>query len=117
MIEEIEKLMIAFNDEVNARPAFKEALKDFNRTVQIEFLDDDFACHMNIHDGEVGLLCPGPMQEVEDPDLKIITEAAILKGIIERSVNPVDAYYNDDIKIKGSIFDKLRLKHILSENA
>lgn len=119
MIDAIEDLMDDFNREVRERPQLREGLEDLDRTIQIEFTDDEFACHLQLHEGVAGMLCPGVLDDGQEAhaDLRVITSASILKGIVDRTIDPVKAYYNDEIRIKGSLFDKLRLKRILSDQA
>ena len=69
---------------------------------------------MRLVDGEVGFLCNGPVEDSELPDLRIIMDSTTLRGIVEKTIDPVNAYNNDRIRIKGSILDKLLLKTVLS---
>lgn len=52
-------------------------------------------------------------QTVPRPDVQVTASSDTLAGILDRTVNPIQAYITGKLKVKGQMEDLLRLQKLL----
>ena len=112
MMDLLEELVRKFNQKVDESKKLFEKLKEVSRTIQIE-LDETVFYHMRMVNGKIVEILPEAVKEPELPDLRILTDSATFKGILNKTVKPLRAYALKKIKIKGYLKDRLLLKDLL----
>jgi len=93
-----------------AQPEMRATFRGFARTMQFTFPDlhRDFTLSI-AEDGSATLA----EQTVPRPDVKVTASSTILTGIIDRKVNPIQAYITRKLKVTGQMEDLLRLQKLL----
>lgn len=93
-----------------AQPEMQGTFRGFARTMQFTFpdLQRDFTVSI-AEDGSATLA----EQAVAQPDVKVTTSSATLAGIMDRKVNPIQAYITRKLKVTGKMEDLLRLQKLL----
>ena len=92
------------------QPEIKQAFQGFNKTLQFIFTDLQRTFTLSIAgDGSVALA----EQTVSQPDVKVTITSDTLAGILDRKVNPINAYITRKIKVTGKMDDLLRLQKLL----
>ena len=93
-----------------AQPEMRVVFRGFTKTMQFTFpdLQRDFTLSIS-EDGSAALA----EQTVPQPDVKVITSSATLAGILDRTVNPIQAYITRKLKVTGQMEDLLRLQKLL----
>lgn len=86
------------------------AFRGFAKTMQFTFPDlrRDFTLSI-AEDGSATLA----EQTVPRPDVKVTASSDLLAGIIDRTVNPIQAYITRKLKVTGQMEDLLRLQKLL----
>ncbi len=91
-------------------PDVQAALKGFTKTLQFDFTDTGEKWLVSIEDGSKATLTA---EALEKPDMTIKTTTDTMAGIIEKRINPQNAYMQRKIQIKGSMDDLFRLQKLL----
>jgi len=93
-----------------AQPEMRLAFRGFTKTMQFTFpdLQRDFTLSIS-EDGSATLA----EQTVPQPDVKVTTSSDTLAGIMDRTVNPIQAYITRKLKVTGQMEDLLRLQKLL----
>jgi putative sterol carrier protein len=93
-----------------AQPEIHSAFRGFAKTLQFMFPDLQRNFTLSIaEDGSVKLT----EQTVSLPDVKVTTSSDIFAGIINHTVNPIQAYITFKLKVEGKMEDLLRLQKLL----
>ena len=93
-----------------AQPEMQAAFRGFTKTMQFTFpdLERDFTLSI-AKDGSATLA----EQTVSQPDVKVTTNSDTLAGIVDHTVNPIQAYITRKLKVSGQMEDLLRLQKLL----
>jgi putative sterol carrier protein len=91
-------------------PDVQTALKGYTKALQFDFTDIGEKWLIRVEDGAKATLTK---EEVDKPDMTIKTTTEVMAGIIEKRVNPQNAYMQRKINIKGSMDDLFRLQKLL----
>lgn len=93
-----------------AQPEMQAAFRGFTKTMQFTFPDlrRDFTLSI-AEDGSATLA----EQTVPRPDVKVTTSSDTLAGIVDRTINPIQAYMTRKLKVSGQMDDLLRLQKLL----
>lgn len=93
-----------------AQPEMQAAFRGFAKTIQFTFpdLQRDFTLSI-AEDGSAKLA----EQTVPQPDVKVTASSDTLAGILDRTVNPIQAYITGKLKVKGQREDLLRFQKLL----
>lgn len=105
--------IVPYLERVCARfeqPEIKQAFQGYNKTLQFKFTDLQRNFTLSIAgDGSAALA----EQTVSQPDVQVTITSDTLAGILDRKVNPVNAYITRKIKVTGKMDDLLRLQKLL----
>ncbi len=105
--------IVPYLERIRARfeqPEIKQAFQDYNKTLQFIFTDLQRNFTLSIAgDGSAALA----EQTVPQPDVKVTITSDTLAGILDRKVNPINAYIMRKIKVTGNMDDLLRLQKLL----
>ncbi len=101
----LQKFVEKFDD-----PDVQTALKGYTKTLQFDFTDSGEKWLVSIEDGSKATLTAVAF---EKPDMTIKTTTEVMAGIIEKRINPQNAYMQRKIQIKGSMDDLFRLQKLL----
>ena len=102
---QLQKMVDKFQD-----PNIQTALKGFTKTLQFSFTDTGEKWLIRVEDGAKATLAK---EALEKPDMTIKTTTDVMAGIIEKRINPQNAYMQRKITIKGSMDDLFRLQKLL----
>ena len=92
------------------QPEMKQAFQGFNKTLQFTFTDLKRTFTLSFAaDGSATLA----EQTVSQSDVTVTTTSDILVGILDRKMNPVNAYITRKIKVTGNMDDLLKLQKLL----
>ncbi len=92
------------------QPEVQEAFRGFAKTIQFIFPDLQRNFTLAIaEDGSAALA----EQTLAQPDVTVTTSSDLLAGILDRKVNPVNAYITRKLKVSGDMGDLLRLQKLL----
>lgn len=93
-----------------AQPGIQDAFRGFTRTMQFSFPDlrRDFTLSI-AEDGKATLT----EQTTPLPDVQVTTNSDTLAGIVDGTVNPIQAYITRKLKVTGRMEDLLRLQKLL----
>ncbi|MDG6219860.1 MAG: SCP2 sterol-binding domain-containing protein [Candidatus Thermoplasmatota archaeon] len=108
MTELEDKLLAAINKyrkKIEEKPEYKEELAGWTRTVLVDAGEEKY--HFTIDNAEVKDFAHGPMDEAE---IKLISDAPILIGLLDGEISPMKAYAKKQIKIKASLSDLMKIR-------
>jgi predicted aconitase with swiveling domain/putative sterol carrier protein len=108
MIEILRELSNEVNRRIAEDQNVRELITSKNRTIQLEFKDDKTYV-LEVRDGVVMEPYEGTL---DDPTLKVRTDAATLQKLIDKKLNPLMAYAMRKIKVEGPIDDIMILKDL-----
>jgi len=105
IISYLERLRARFDE-----PEMQTAFRGFHKTLLFTFpdLQRDYVLTINA-DGSAQLA----EQNLTQADIKITATSDLLRGIIDRHINPINAYITRRLKVKGNMEDLLRLQKLL----
>lgn len=94
------------------QPSVQAAFQGFAKTIQFIFPDlkRDFTLTI-AEDGSASLA----EQIVPQPDMKVTTTSDTLAGILDRTVNPIQAYMTGKLKVSGKMDEMLKLQKLLQQ--
>jgi putative sterol carrier protein len=105
--------IVPYLERIRARfeqPEMKQAFQGFNKTLQFIFTDLQRTFTLSFAgDGSATLV----EQTVSQSDVTVTTTSDMLVGILDRKVNPVNAYITRKIKVTGNMDDLLKLQKLL----
>jgi putative sterol carrier protein len=105
--------IVPYLERIRARfeqPEMKQAFQGYNKTLQFIFTDLQRAFTLSFAgDGSATLA----EQTVSQSDVTVTTTSDMLVGILDRKVNPVNAYITRKIKVTGNMDDLLKLQKLL----
>jgi putative sterol carrier protein len=93
-----------------AQPEMRAAFRGFTKTMQFTFPDLRRDFTLSIAEDGSAMLAE---QKASQPDVKVTTSSDILAGIVDRTVNPIQAYITGKLKVAGQLEDLLRLQKLL----
>lgn len=93
-----------------ATPEIMSQFVGYDRTIEFKFSDLDTSFHTRVHDQKIDPWKEGPL---EKPNMLVTTDSGTLKGILDGSLSPLDAYSVGKLKVKGSMSDLLKLQALL----
>ncbi|MFX1474988.1 MAG: SCP2 sterol-binding domain-containing protein [Promethearchaeota archaeon] len=91
-------------------PGMKAQFAGYDRTLEFKFTDLDTSFHTRIHDQSMDFWVEGAL---EKPNMLVTTDSGTIKGILEGSLSPLDAYSMGKLKVKGSMTDLLKLQVLM----
>lgn len=92
------------------QPEVQANFRGFARTIQFIFPDLQRNFTLSIaEDGSASLA----EETLSQPDVKVTAASDLLAGILDRTVNPVNAYVTRKLKVTGKMEDLLRLQKLL----
>ena len=106
--EEVEKAVELIKQKF-ASEDVKKALKNFTRTLQMEFTDLGLSYVFYIENGELIEVKEG---KIEKPDILVKGKAEDLVKVIRGEMSGVKAYSLGKMKVKGKMSDLLKLRRI-----
>jgi putative sterol carrier protein len=91
-------------------PAKRAKLAGFDRTLEFKFTDAAVSFYTRVHDQKMDPFTEGAPDK---PNLQVTTDSGTLKGILEGTLSPLDAYSVGKLKAKGSMTDLLKLQVLM----
>lgn len=91
-------------------PAKRTKFVGFDRTLEFKFTDLAASFYTRVHDQKMDPFTEGSLDK---PNLQVVTDSGTLKGILEGSLSPLDAYSVGKLKAKGSMTDLLKLQVLM----
>lgn len=105
--------IVPYLERVRARfeePEMQATFRGFNKTLQFIFPDLQRNFTLTIaSDGSATLA----EQMAPQADVKVTTNSDMFAGILDRRVNPTNAFITHKIKVSGKMDDLLRLQRLL----
>jgi putative sterol carrier protein len=103
--EGIEKVKARFGE-----PSFQDRMKGFSRTIQFKFSDTGQNYLLTVKDGK--------LEQIEDkvsPEANILiaTTSELFTGIMNRTSDPMSAYFAGTLKVEGDMNDLMSLQPLL----
>lgn len=105
--------IVPYLERIRARfdqPEIQASFQGFARTLQFNFpdLQRDFVLSI-AEDGTATLA----EETIPQPDVKVTSTSDMLARIMDRTVNPIQAYITRKLKVTGKMDDLLRLQKLL----
>ncbi|WP_393971376.1 SCP2 sterol-binding domain-containing protein [Oxyplasma meridianum] len=107
MRERILKLLDEANTKLQENPEKKEKISKLDRTVCIE-LDDSENIFFEIKNGSITVV-----DHVVSPDIVVKSSSRDFSDILDKKLDPMNAYFSKKIVIKAKLMDKLLIANIL----
>lgn len=107
--EVLEDMVDKFKTKVQNDEDLREKVKDYNRTIMIDFKEDD-SFNTEFKSGEIGDIKEGA---IDDADITITTDPETLHNLLEGNMGAMEAYAKKKIKIDASLTDMLKIKDLL----
>jgi putative sterol carrier protein len=107
MRERILKLLDEANNKLQANPDKREKISRLDRTACIE-LDNTENIFFEIKGGSITVL-----DHVDSPDIIVKSTSQDFSDILDRKLDPMNAYFSKKIVIKAKLMDKLLIADIL----
>ncbi|HZU70833.1 MAG TPA: SCP2 sterol-binding domain-containing protein [Ktedonobacteraceae bacterium] len=105
--------IVPYLERIRARfdqPDIQASFQGFAKTLQFIFPDLQRNFVLNIAENGTATLSE---ETLPQPDVKVISNSDLLAGIMDRKVNPIQAYITRKLKVTGNMDDLLRLQKIL----
>ncbi len=105
--------IVPYLERVRARfeePEMQAEFRGFNKTLQFIFPDLQRNFTLSISEDGSATLAE---QTVPQADVKVTTSSDILAGILDRTVNPTNAFITRKLKVSGKMDDLLKLQRVL----
>lgn len=93
-----------------AQPEMQATFRGFKKTLQFTFPDLRRDFTLSIAENGSATLAE---QMISHPDVKVTTSSDTLAGILDRTINPIQAYITRKLKVSGQMDDLLRLQKLL----
>jgi putative sterol carrier protein len=103
--EGIEKVQAKFSD-----PSFQERMKGFSRTIQFKFTDTGDNYLMTIKEGK---LESTEKKVAPDANILIASTSELFTGIMNRTSDPMSAYFAGTLRVEGDMNDLMSLQPLL----
>jgi len=95
-----------FNDKVKQDEKLRKELEGLEKTIQIE-VTDDATYSFRLADQSVKDF---GKNELAEPDIRIIADAATLEGLISGEIRPMKALATKKLQVKASLSDMLAIR-------
>lgn len=95
-----------FNTRASEDAELAKELEGLTKRVQVELSDGDMY-NFTLKEKHVDPVAAGPITE---PDLRIISDTATLKGVLKKEIRPMKAWATRKIQIKGSFQDLMKFR-------
>ncbi|HJT55296.1 MAG TPA: SCP2 sterol-binding domain-containing protein [Ktedonobacteraceae bacterium] len=105
--------IMPYLERIRARfdqPDIQASFQGFAKTLL--FIFPDLQRNFVLHIAENGTATLSE-ETIPQPDVKVIGTSDLLAGIMDRTVNPIQAYITRRLKVTGNMDDLLRLQKIL----
>lgn len=106
----LKKIVQDFNEKAKDDEKLKSTLGGVKRTVVIE-IENSKTYSFSIENSQIVNFKD---RALEEPDVKIISDAETVKKLITKELKPFKAYATGKVKIKASLSDLLALRRVLS---
>ncbi len=93
-----------------ATPAVQASLKGFTRNLLFKFTDTNEQFVIHCLDGKEASLSK---ETIASPDITVTTTTDILAGVMDRKVNPMTAYMQRKIQVKGPMEDLVKMQKLI----
>src|SRR5690242_21843888 len=100
IISYLERLRARFDE-----PEMQTAFRGFHKTLLFTFPDLQRDYVLTINEDGSALLAE---QNLAQADVKVTATSDLLRGIMDRRINPINAYITRKLKVKGNMEDLLR---------
>ncbi len=90
-------------------PKVKEKFAGFEKTLQFNFLDQEFNIRM-VFAQQACTLVEGA---TENPDIVITTSSDTIMGITQKKIKPIAAFMTGKLKAKGNMMDMLKIQLLM----
>lgn len=104
IFEELRKLKHVFDD-----PEVKSEFEYYNKTIRLSFPDIDIDAFLQIGNSAVDSLGVG----IADTELVVTMDTSVFFGVLDKSIDPADAYSRGKIEVRGDIPTLMKLKKLL----
>jgi hypothetical protein len=105
-----------FQSSVNSNAQIQRIVKGWNTDVLLEESDSNICYRLLINDGKIHQIVhsatPVDVEDDDDSAMKIVGEAAIMRGLFEGKVNGIRANNEGLIAIYGPMGDQVKLDAI-----
>jgi len=109
MEDMLKDLVETFNKRIEEDEKLKEAVKDKTRSVVMEVTDGD-CFSFRLEDCKLN----GPNKgDIEDADVRVISDLETYTGIFSKEINPMKAYATKKLRLKASLTDLMLLQKLL----
>ncbi|HLH62821.1 MAG TPA: SCP2 sterol-binding domain-containing protein [Ktedonobacteraceae bacterium] len=105
--------IMPYLERIRARfdlPDIQASFQGFAKTLQFIFPDLQRNFVLRIAENGTATLSE---ESLPQPDIKVTSNSDLLAGIMDRKVNPIQAYITRKLKVTGNMDDLLRLQKIL----
>ena len=105
--------IVPYLDRIRARfdqPDIQASFQGFARTLQFSFTDLQRNFVLSVAENGTATVTE---QTIPQPDVKVTCTSDMLAGIMDRTVNPIQAYITRKLKVTGKMDDLLRLQKLL----
>ncbi len=105
--------IVPYLERIRARfdqPDIQASFQGFSKTLQ--FIFPDLQRNFVLHIAENGTATMAE-ETIPQPDVKVISTSDLLAGIMDRTINPIQAYITRKLKVTGNMDDLMRLQKIL----
>jgi len=103
--EGIEKVKARFDD-----PSFQDRMKGFSRTIQFKFSDTGDNYLMTIKEGK---LVSTEKMVFREANIVIASTSELFTGIMNRTSDPMSAYFAGTLRVEGDMNDLMSLQPLL----
>ncbi|MFW9919949.1 MAG: SCP2 sterol-binding domain-containing protein [Candidatus Thorarchaeota archaeon] len=104
ILEELRKLKRVFED-----PEIKTEFEYFNKTIQLTFPDIDVDAFLQIGNSAIDALGVG----IAETEFGITMDSSVFFGILDNTIDSIEAYTSGKIVIKGDIPTLKKLKKLI----
>lgn len=91
-------------------PSVQSSMKGFTRNLLFKFTDTNEQFVIRAVDGKEASLSK---ETIASPDITVTTTTDILAGVMDRKVNPMTAYMQRKIQVKGPMEDLVKMQKLI----
>lgn len=106
LVELINSTISRFTQRVAEDENLRQELEGLTKRVQVE-LSDGGTYNFTLKNKHIDPVAVGP---ISDPDIRIISDSATLKGVLKKEIKPMKAWATRKIQIKGSFQDLMKFR-------
>ncbi len=108
MEEQLRSMIDKFNSKAETDEKMQKELEGVERSIVL-ILTDDKTYSFHIRDQRIRDFAKG---ELEDPDIRIVSDSQTLKALINGEMGPMKALATKKLQIKASLEDMFRLRKL-----